>query len=428
MSNTTKSSVLASTSQYDLPFFDTAHADLARGLADWAPQQQVDESDDRRACKDWVKRMGQGGWLRYCVPAAHGGALPQLDSRALVILRETLAFHSPLADFAFAMQGLGSGAITLAGTPPQQAEYLPAVARGDKIAAFALSEPDAGSDVAAMQTKAIKNNAMKNVAAQAENTPAIGIFEGKNDSNDEFYALSGVKTWISNGGLADFYVTFAKTDPDGGVRGISAFIVDADSQGLDSSEHIQVMAPHPLATLRFDDCQIPASALLGVEGEGFKLAMRTLDIFRASVAAAALGMARRAMAEALHFAKTRHMFGGTLADMQLTQAKFGDMAALIDSAALLTYRAAWMRDKLGTASKESAANYSRASAMAKLVATENAQKVIDMAVQMHGGQGVQVGSMVEHLYRDIRSLRIYEGATEVQQLIIGKSVLKDVVI
>lgn len=424
MSNMTESNAISSTSQYDLPFFDAAHADLARGLADWAPQQQVDESDDRRACKEWVKRLGQGGWLRYCVPAgdggALGGALPQLDSRALVILRETLAFHSPLADFAFAMQGLGSGAITLAGTPAQQAKYLPAVARGDKIAAFALSEPDAGSDVAAMQT-----NAIKNIANEPINTPANAKFQGESGEKEGFYTLSGVKTWISNGDLADFYVTFAKTDPAGGTRGISAFIVDAHSQGLDASEHIQVMAPHPLATLRFNDCHVPASALLGEEGEGFKLAMRTLDIFRASVAAAALGMARRAMAEALNFAKTRRMFGGTLADMQLTQAKFGDMAALIDSAALLTYRAAWMRDKLGTATKEAAATYSRASAMAKLVATENAQKVIDMALQMHGGQGVQVGSIIEHLYRDIRSLRIYEGATEVQQLIIGKSVLKD---
>lgn len=431
MAATTKSNVISSTSQYDLPFFDAVHANLARGLADWAPQQQVDESDDRRACKEWVKRLGSGGWLRFCVPAEHGGALPQLDSRALVILRETLAFHSPLSDFAFAMQGLGSGAITLAGTPAQQAAYLPAVARGDKIAAFALSEPDAGSDVAAMQTRAVKvtrNFAIYNIAPQAISTTTIGKFKGENDLNDELYALNGVKTWISNGGLADFYLTFVKTDPAGGTKGISAFIVDASTQGLDSSEHINVMAPHPLATLRFTNCQIPASALLGEEGEGFKLAMRTLDIFRASVAAAALGMARRAMAEALHFAKTRRMFGGTLADMQLTQAKFGDMAALIDSAALLTYRAAWMRDKLGTTNKESAATYSRASAMAKLVATENAQKVIDMALQMHGGQGVQVGGMVEHLYRDIRSLRIYEGATEVQQLIIGKSVLKDVVI
>jgi acyl-CoA dehydrogenase len=329
----------------------------------------------------------------------------------MVILRETLAFHSPLADFAFAMQGLGSGAITLAGTPAQQAEYLPAVARGDKIAAFALSEPDAGSDVGAMKT----------IASKVYSTPAMG----KNGSQFDMYSLSGVKTWISNGDLADFYVTFAKTDPEGGVRGISAFIVDAISPGLDTSEHINVMAPHPLATLKFDHCRIPSDMLLGDFDGGFKLAMRTLDIFRASVAAAALGMARRAMAEALHFAKTRRMFGGTLADMQLTQAKFGDMAALIDSAALMTYRAAWMRDKLGTSTPQTAATYSRASAMAKLVATENAQKVIDMALQMHGGQGVQVGSMVEHLYRDIRSLRIYEGATEVQQLIIGKSVLKD---
>ncbi|MDO8768869.1 MAG: acyl-CoA dehydrogenase family protein [Burkholderiaceae bacterium] len=414
MSNTSQSSVAASTSQYELPFFDAAHADLAKGLADWAPQQQVDESDDRRACKEWVRRLGQGGWLRYCVPAAHGGALPQLDSRALVILRETLAFHSPLADFAFAMQGLGSGAITLAGSPEQQAAYLPAVARGEKIAAFALSEPAAGSDVGAMKTIASKSNI----------TPARAGFEHEFDA----YSLNGVKTWISNGGLADFYVVFAKTEPDAGVRGISAFIVDAVTPGLDTSEHIDVMAPHPLASLKFDHCRIPADALLGDFDGGFKLAMRTLDIFRASVAAAALGMARRAMAEALHFAKNRRMFGGTLADMQLTQAKFGDMAALIDSAALLTYRAAWMRDndlKLGTATPQTAATYSRASAMAKLVATENAQKVIDMALQMHGGQGVQVGSMVEHLYRDIRSLRIYEGATEVQQLIIGKSVLKD---
>ena len=420
----------AMTSQYELPFFEPVHAELARGLADWMPQQLVDETDDRRACKEWVKRLGQGGWLRYCVPAAHGGALPLMDSRALVILRETLAFHSPLADFAFAMQGLGSGAITLAGTAKQQADYLPAVARGDKIAAFALSEPDAGSDVAAMQTKAAKvknqhkQNAINNIAIQAINTLDTGQFDAKEDGNYEAYNLTGVKTWISNGGMADFYVTFAKTDATAGTKGISAFIVDANLQGLDTSEHIQVMAPHPLATLRFADCHVPKSALLGEEGEGFKLAMRTLDIFRASVAAAALGMARRAMAEALRYASTRRMFGSTLADMQLTQAKFGSMAALIDGAALLTYRAAWMRDTMGIASKESAAAYSRASAMAKLVATENAQQVIDMALQMHGGQGVQVGNVIEHLYRDIRSLRIYEGATEVQQLIIGKSVLK----
>ncbi len=424
---------VATTSQYELPFFDAVHAQLANGLKEWVGQQRFDETDDRRACKEWVKRLGLGGWLRYCVPAgdegALGGALAQVDSRALVILRETLAFHSPLADFAFAMQGLGSGAITLAGTPKQQAQYLPAVARGDKIAAFALSEPEAGSDVAAMQTSAVKVNskiAINSIANNTINTLGVGKLDVEHKQNNEEYSLSGVKTWISNGGMADFYVTFAKTDVTAGTKGISAFIVDADLQGLDASEHIKVMSPHPLATLRFDDCHIPSRALLGEEGEGFKLAMRTLDIFRASVAAAALGMARRALAEALRFASTRRMFGGTLADMQLTQAKFGNMVALIEGAALLTYRAAWMRDTLGTASKESAAAYSRASAMAKLVATENAQQVIDMALQMHGGQGVQVGNVLEHLYRDIRSLRIYEGATEVQQLIIGKSVLKSV--
>jgi acyl-CoA dehydrogenase len=392
------SKVDPSTAHLALPFFDDAHRELARGLLPWTAAQDVDERDDRAACRDWVKRLGDGGWLRYCVPAAFGGALDKLDSRALVLLRETLAFHSPLADFAFAMQGLGSGAITLAGSASQQAEYLRAVARGDKIAAFALSEPEAGSDVGAM-------------AMQAVDTGAA-------------WRLDGAKTWISNGGIADFYCVFAKTDPTGGTRGITAFIVDADAKGLDTREHIQVMAPHPLATLRFGACEVPHGAQLGDLNGGFKLAMRTLDIFRASVAAAALGMARRALSEAITHAKSRRMFGQTLADFQLTQAKLGDMTALIDSAALLTYRAAWMRDE-GERTGRPFGDYTAAAAMAKMCATENAQRVIDMAVQMHGGSGVQVGTKVESLYRDIRALRIYEGATEVQQLIIGKSVLRE---
>ncbi|UUZ65105.1 acyl-CoA dehydrogenase [Polaromonas sp. P1-6] len=388
------------TSHLALPFFDAVHRDMGQRLADWIPHQHIDETDDRRACKEWVKLLGANQWLRYCVPAgeggALGGALDKLDSRALVILRETLAFHSPLADFAFAMQGLGSGAITLAGTPAQQAAYLPQVASGEKIAAFALSEPDAGSDAGAMTTTA---------------TP-----------RETGWALNGSKTWISNGDIADFYVTFAKTDPGAGTRGITAFIVDADATGLDSSEHIAVMAPHPLATLKFTHCQLAGSTQLGTLHGGFKLAMQTLDIFRASVAGAALGMARRALAEAVQFSKSRKMFGQTLADFQLTQAKLGEMAALVDAAALLTYRAAWMRDeseRLG-----SGARITAEAAMAKMTATENAQRVIDMALQMHGGLGVKVGTKVESLYHDIRSLRIYEGATEVQQLIIGKAVLQ----
>ena len=390
----------ADTRHLALPFFDDAHRELGQRLVDWMPAQQVDESDDRQACRQWVRLLGDAGWLRYCVPAgkggALGGALEKLDSRALVILRETLAFHSPLADFAFAMQGLGSGAITLAGTPAQQAAYLPAVARGDKIAAFALSEPDAGSDAGAMTTSA--------------------------DSAGSEWSLNGCKTWISNGDIADFYVTFAKTDQAAGTRGITAFIVDAGNPGLDSSEHIAVMAPHPLATLKFAHCRLPTGAQLGALNGGFKLAMQTLDIFRASVAAAALGMARRALAEAVRFSRDRKMFGQTLADFQLTQAKIGEMAALIDAAALLTYRAAWLRDD--SESSGAGIRITAEAAMAKMTATENAQRVIDMALQMHGGLGVKVGTKVESLYRDIRSLRIYEGATEVQQLIIGKSVLK----
>lgn len=399
-----------STAHLALPFFDDAHRTLAEGLVPWAAAQEVDETDDRAACREWVKRLGAGGWLRYCVPAAHGGTLPALDSRALVLLRETLAYHSPLADFAFAMQGLGSGAITLAGSPAQQAHYLRGVACGELIAAFALSEPEAGSDVGAMKT----------IATSPNNTSA----SGQKDS----YSLSGTKTWISNGGIADFYCVFAKTDPAGGTRGISAFVVDANTPGLDASHHIHVMAPHPLATLQFTDCTVPATALLGEENGGFKLAMRTLDIFRASVAAAALGMARRALAEAVHHARQRRMFGQTLAQFQLTQAKIGEMAALVDSAALLTYRAAWLRDTgqaRVTAEAERQRDRSVSAAMAKMTATENAQRVIDMALQLHGGRGVEVGSKVESLYRDIRSLRIYEGATEVQQLIIGKAVLQE---
>ncbi|MGO4331362.1 acyl-CoA dehydrogenase family protein [Cupriavidus sp. 2TAF22] len=374
-----------------LPFFDDAHRELEQRLDAWATASlAVDHSDTDAACRALVRQLGAAGWLRYCVPAAYGGALDKLDSRSLCLLRETLARHDGLADFAFAMQGLGSGAISLAGSEAVRERYLPRVARGEAIAAFALSEPDAGSDVAAMQCRAVR------------------------DGDD--YVLDGVKTWISNGGIADFYCVFARTGEAPGARGISAFVVDAGTPGLSIAERIDVMAPHPLATLRFENCRVPAGARLGEAGQGFKVAMMTLDIFRASVAAASLGFGRAALDEALARATSRPMFGGVLADLQLTQAALGDMATAIDSAALLTYRAAWLRDVAGVRT-------TREAAMAKMVATENAQQVIDRAVQMFGGLGVKVGTRVESLYREIRSLRIYEGATEVQKLIIARETL-----
>ncbi|WP_197357799.1 acyl-CoA dehydrogenase family protein, partial [Ralstonia pseudosolanacearum] len=319
-----------------------------------------------------------------------GGAGEAIDTRAICLIRETLARHSGLADFAFAMQGLGSGAISLHGTPAQRARYLAKVARGEAIAAFALSEPEAGSDVAAMAC-----------AARADG---------------DSYVLDGEKTWISNGGIADFYVVFARTGEAPGARGISAFIVEAGTPGFEIAERIDVIAPHPLARLRFTDCRIPAGQRVGAAGEGFKVAMRTLDVFRTSVAAAALGFARRALDEALARATTRKMFNGVLADFQLTQAKLAQMATAIDSAALLTYRAAWQRDQGRSVTREAA--------MAKMTATENAQQVIDAAVQMWGGLGVVSEQPVERLYREIRALRIYEGATEVQQLIIARDLLR----
>jgi len=379
---------------FDWPFFDDAHRAFARDLDAWASAQAVAHdrmaTDVDAACRSWVRALGAAGHLRHCVPAAHGGAREALDSRSLCVARETLAFHDGLADFAFAMQGLGSGPITLAGNDAQRALWLPKVARGEAIAAFALSEADAGSDVGAMAMRA------------------------RRDGAD--YVLDGEKTWISNGGIADFYCVFARTGSESGARGISAFLVPAGTPGLAIAERIDVIAPHPLARLSFDGCRVPADALLGAEGEGFKLAMRTLDIFRASVAAAANGFARRALDEAVARAKARPMFGGMLADLQLTQAALGEMAAELDAAALLTARAAWTRDVLGKRA-------TREAAMAKMTATESAQRVNDRALQMHGGLGVRTGSVVERLYREIRALRIYEGATEVQQLIIGRDVL-----
>jgi len=389
------------------PFFDDAHrglrARLAASLADGAsgfphelgPQATRDAVDQH--CRQWVRALGRNGWLGLAVGGkAYGGDSDALDTRTLCILRETLAAHDGLADFAFAMQGLGSGAITLAGSPELKARYLPRVARGEAIAAFALSEPEAGSDVAAMAMSARRDGS--------------------------HWVLDGQKTWISNGGIADFYVVFARqvepgTAPEArGTKSIAAFVVDADTPGLRIAERLDVMAPHPLARLSFEGCRVPASQCLAEAGAGFKLAMRTLDVFRTSVAAAALGFARRALAEGLARATSRSMFGQQLSDLQLTQAKLADMALTVDSAALLTYRAAWRRDQGHVVTREAA--------MAKLAATEGAQRVIDAAVQLWGGAGVQSGNVVERLYRDIRALRIYEGASEVQQLIIARELLK----
>ncbi len=377
------------------PFFEERHARLAHELDTWAsahvPHQHGPDVDAE--CVALVRSLGAAGWLRHAVAGQDvGGTGDAIDTRAICLIRETLARHSGLADFAFAMQGLGSGAISLHGTPEQRQKYLTRVAQGQAVAAFALSEPQAGSDVAAMAC-----------AARAEG---------------DHYVLDGEKTWISNGGIADFYVVFARTGEAPGARGISAFIVDAGTPGFEIAERIDVIAPHPLARLRFTQCRIPASQRVGAGGEGFKVAMRTLDVFRTSVAAAALGFARRALDEALHRATTRQMFNGVLADFQLTQAKLAQMATAIDSAALLTYRAAWQRDQ--------GQNVTREAAMAKMTATENAQQVIDAAVQMWGGLGVVSEQPVERLYREIRALRIYEGATEVQQLIIARELLKSV--
>ena len=382
-------------SSLDWPFFDEGHRTFVREVDSWlatAPFEGVDHHDADAACRRLTPMLGAAGLLAHVAPGAYGGAREDIDSRTLCLARETLAWHDGLADFSFAMQGLGSGAISLAGSAALKARILPKVAKGELITAFALSEPDAGSDVAAMACGAVLDG--------------------------DHYVLDGEKTWISNGGIADVYTVFARTGEAPGTRGISAFVVWADMPGFEIAERIEVIAPHPLARIQFRNCRVPAGNRLGEAGEGFKIAMRTLDIFRPSVAAAALGFARRALDEALAHTRCRRLFGGTLADLQLTQAKLGDMATMIDAAALLTYRAAWRRDvqKLPA---------TREAAMAKMTATENAQWVIDQAVQLFGGRGVRVGEVIERLYREIRALRIYEGATEVQKLIVARELLKD---
>jgi len=376
------------------PFLAAGHRELHARLHDWLAKER--EAIRRRTedvdgdCRRLLALIGEAGWLRYTVPAAFGGVHDKLDVRSLAMLRETLAYESGLADFVLAMQGLGSGAISLHGSNAQRRTWLPHVGDGSAIAAFALSEREAGSDVASLATEARRDG--------------------------DAWVINGSKTWISNGGIADFYTVFARTGPEPGAAGLSAFVVDATAPGVSVAERIRVIAPHPLATIEFRDCRVSDDALLGRPGEGFAIAMSTLDLFRTTVGAAALGFARRALDAAMERAGSRVLFGKPLADLQMTQAALADMALAVDASALLVYRAAWTKDQaLGRVTREAA--------MAKLHATEAAQRVIDRAVQIFGGEGVVCGSVAETLYREIRALRIYEGASEVQRVIIARQEL-----
>jgi acyl-CoA dehydrogenase len=377
------------------PFFEERHRALAERLEAWAREnlaEEHDEGDIDGTCRHLVALFGRDGWLRHAVPAPYGGLSEKLDVRSLCLIREILARHSGLADFAFVMQGLGSASIALFGDEALKRAYLPKVAEGRQIAAFALSEPESGSDVAAMRMTA------------------------RRDGDD--YVIDGAKTWISNGGIADHYVVFARTGEAPGAKGLSAFVVDAATPGLEIAERIRVIAPHPLATLTFRGCRVKRTQVLGQPGEGFKIAMATLDIFRSTVGAAALGFARRALDEAVARVKSREAFGQKLAEFQATQLRLAEMATEIDAMALLVYRAAWTKDC-------AADRVTREAAMAKMYATEAAQRVIDSAVQLWGGMGVVTGVPVERLYREIRALRIYEGTSEIQKLVIAGQVLKE---
>lgn len=385
---------MSDTSFLNWPFLDDRHRALAIDIDAWssANMQRLTEHEEEDldgTCRDIVKALGNAGFLHHAVSLGEGPG-GKLDVRSLCLLRETLGRHHALADFAFAMQGLGSGPISLFGSLQQQSQFLPAVASGDALAAFALSEPEAGSDVRAMTTQA--------------------------EERADHFIINGEKTWISNAGLANFYTVFARTGESGGTKDICCFIVQADNPGLRVSKRIELIAPHPIGTLVFENCIVPRENLVGSIGSGLGIAMATLDVFRTTVAAAALGMARRALDETLSHVARRKVFGGVLSDLQLVQGKLSDMAVGIDSSALLVYRSAWTKDCL-------AQRVTREAAMAKLHATESAQQVIDAAVQLHGGMGVTKGHIIESLYRDVRALRIYEGASEVQQTIIARQTL-----
>ena len=382
---------MADRTYLDWPFLDAAHRALARDIAAWRDQALIGDhsSDPSEACRAYVAQLGAAGWLKYTVPRAYGGALETIDVRSICLIRETLGYVSGLAEFAFAMQGLGSGPISFFGSDALKRKYLPDVAAGKTVAAFAISEDGAGSDLSAMTTVARRDG--------------------------DHIVIDGQKTWISNAGIAGFYVVFCRW-PEGGDRGFIALVVDAGTPGLIVSAPIDVIAPHPLGTLTFTNCRVPAEAIVGEPGKGMRVALGTLDVFRTTVGAAALGFARRALDEAVRHARGRQVFGKPLSDFQLTQARIADMATAVDTAALLVYRAAWTRD-------QGAERVTREAAMAKLVATESAQQVIDQAVQLLGARGVVSGEPVERLYREIRALRIYEGTSEIQKIVIAGQVL-----
>ncbi len=379
---------MADKSFLDWPFFEDRHRHLAGELEDWcADNLPVDHGDVDAACRALVARLGEDGWLKHSAIEPDGTG--RLDVRSLCLIRETLARHDGLADFAFAMQGLGTGALSLYGSAEQR-QWLAKTRAGEALPAFALSEPRSGSDVAHIEMTAVR------------------------DGDD--YVLDGEKTWISNGGIADIYCVFARTGEAPGARGLSAFLVEAETPGLEIAERLEVMAPHPLARLAFNSVRVPASALIGEAGQGFKIAMSVLDVFRSTVGAAALGFARRALDESLKRANTRELFGAPMAELQMVQGHIADMAVDVDASALLVYRAAWAKDM-------GAPRITREAAMAKLHATDHAQDVIDRAVQLHGGDGVRSGHIVETLYREIRALRIYEGASDVQKVVIARQML-----
>ena len=382
---------MADTSYLDWPFFEDRHRELALRLDAWARANlgAIDHADTDAACRALVAMLGRDGWLAHTAidPLAAGA---KLDVRSLCIIRETLARHDGLADFAFAMQGLGTGAISLFSTDAQQRGWLAKTRAGQALSAFALSEPRSGSDVANLDLAATRDG--------------------------DTYVLDGEKTWISNGGIADIYTVFARTGEAPGAKGISVFLVPADTPGLTIAERLEVVAPHPLARLAFSNCRVPREAMVGKPGDGFRIAMSVLDVFRPTVAAAALGFARRALDESIDRVQKRRLFGAPLFDLQMVQGHLADMALDVDAAALLVYRAAWLKDR-------GAPRISREAAMAKLFATDRAQVVIDKAVQIHGGDGVRKGHIVESLYREIRALRIYEGASDVQRVIIARQTL-----